>query len=236
MQYLNITLRITSIMGLLLFLILITGRRKISELPVFDFLAIIIIGSVVGADIADPEIPHLPTAYALVLIIAIQFTVSYLTVRSRKFGSKVTFAPTVVIQNGHFVKSNMKKIRYSVENILMYLREKDVFDLREVEFAVVEDSGNISVMKKAHFQPLTPSDMSISTRNKGLSIPLVIDGEIQDSNMKKLNLEKEWLINRLKDNGIENLENAFYVDIGSEGKLHISKDLEQDKTPRDFKI
>lgn len=147
MLYLQISLRVFFIMGLILFLILVTGRRKIGELPVFDFLTIIILANVVGADIADPNVPQLPTAYALVLITIIQYFMSYFTIKNRKFGKIVTFSPTVIIQNGQLIKANLKKLRYSIDNIQMYLREKGIFDINEVEFAIVEDSGNISILK-----------------------------------------------------------------------------------------
>ncbi|MCC5909785.1 MAG: DUF421 domain-containing protein [Clostridiaceae bacterium] len=226
MEYVQITLRIISIMALLLILVLLTGRRKIGELPVFDFLTIIVLGSVVGADIADPEIHHLPTAYAIVLIVAIQYLMSYFIIKNRKFGNKVTFGPTVIIKNGEFVKSNMKRLKYSIENVLMYLREKDIFDLSEVEFAIVEDSGNISVMKKSEFQPLTASDMSIPTTYKGLSTPLIIEGKVNEDNLKSMAVDKAWLQTQLKNHGINSFDEAFYVDINAEGRLYISKIVE----------
>ena len=236
MEYLKISFRIISIMALLLILVLATGRRKIGELPVFDFLTIIILGNVVGADIADPKIPHLPTAYAVVMLIGIQYLMSYVVVRNRKFGSKVTFGPTVIIQNGQFIKSNMKKIRYSIENTLMFLREKGIFDINEVEFAIVEDSGNISVMKKGQNQPLTPEDMQITPKQKGISLPLIIEGKINEKNLKKLNLDRVWLENQLISNGVKNIDEVFYADINPEGKLYISKVIESDSSISDFMI
>ena len=226
MVYLKITLRIFFIMGLLLYLIMITGRRKIGELPVFDFLAIIVLGNVVGADIAEPKVPQMPTAYAVVLIIAIQYVMSCFTIKSRWFAKKVTFSPIVVIQNGQFIKSNMKKIRYSIDNIQMYLRDKGIFDINEVEFAIVEDSGSISVLKKSQYQPLTPSDMNIPTKYKGITTPLIIQGKVQEDNLKSLKLDKSWLETQLKNNNISSMEEVFYMNINSEGKLYISKEVE----------
>ena len=93
MTYLIIALRIISVMALFLFLILKTGRRKIGELPVYDFLSIIVIGSVIGADIAEPDIPHLPTLFSVVLIIALQYLVSCLLINNKKIARKITSAP-----------------------------------------------------------------------------------------------------------------------------------------------
>lgn len=236
MVYLQVTIRVISILILLMVLILKTSRRKIGEMPVFDFLAIIIIGSIVGADIADPEIEHLPTAYAMILIVGIQFLISHFIMKSRKLGGKITFGPTVVIQNGQFVKSNMHRLRYTIDDILMFLREKDIFDMSEIEFAIVEDSGNMSVLKKSEYQPVTNVDMNIQAKNKGISIPLIIDGEAQDSNLKKLNFDKVWLMNQLNTNGIQEIKEVFYMDINTQGKQYISRVIEQGNVTTDFKI
>ena len=236
MEYLWLTLRVISIMGLLFFLVLVTGRRKIAELAVFDFLAIIILGNVVGGDIANPNVPHFQTAYAVILIVAFQYLISHFIVKNRKFGSKVTFEPKVIIQNGEFVKSNMENIKYSIENVLMHLREQGIFDLREVEFAVVEDSGKISVQKKSQFQPLTPSDMDISTDYKGMSVPLIIDGEVYEKNLKKLDLDRSWLEEKLRNHNLHSFDEVFYADLNTEGELYISKGLEQDGITEQFKV
>lgn len=223
MEYLIITFRIVSVMALTLFLILKTGRRKIGELPVYDFLSIIVIGTVIGADISEPDIPHLPTLFSVFLIVALQYFVSYLLINHKKFARKITFGPTVIIQNGQFIKSNMERLKYSVENVLMALREKDVFDLNEVEFAIVEGSGSISVLKKSQFLPLTPSNMNIRTSMKGLAVPLITDGKVYDSNLEQLKLDRPWLASQLEQIGIHDFSEVFYADINSDGKLYVSK-------------
>ncbi len=236
MVYLKVAFRIISIMVFVLILILVTGRRKVGELPVFDFLSIIILGNIVGADIADPKIPQLPTAFAVFLLVIMQYLISHFTIKSRKFGDKVTFEPVIVIQNGQIIKANMKKVRYSIENILMFLREKGIFDLNEVEFAIIEDSGNLSVMKKSQFQPLTPSDMKISTNYKGLTIPLILDGRLYADNLKKLKLDEAWLKEQLAKYNINSFEEAFYADINTEGTLYASKMMEEESFTKKFKI
>ncbi|MCR3922013.1 MAG: DUF421 domain-containing protein [Firmicutes bacterium] len=236
MVYLQITIRVISILALLMLLILKTSRRKIGELPVFDFLAIIILGSVVGADIADPKVAHLPTAYAVVLLIAIQFIVSHFIMKNRVFGGKVTFGPTVVIQNGQFVKSNMKRLRYTLDDILMHLRQKDVFDVSEVEFAIVEDSGKVSVLKKSQYQPVTAAEMSLPTQYKGMSMPLIIDGKGQNENLQKMNLSRQWLLNQLQEHGIHSIEDVFYAEINTQGKLYISRVVDAGNITDDFTL
>lgn len=234
MTYLIIVLRIISVMVLTLFLVLKTGRRKIGELPVYDFLSIIVLGSVIGADIAEPEIPHMPILFSVILIVALQYFVSGLLINNKKIAKKITFGPTVVIQNGQFIKSNMKRLKYSIENILMALREKGVFDLNEVEFAIIEGSGNISVLRKSQFLPLTPSDMNIKTNTNGLSVPLITDGKVHDNNLAQLKLDTGWLKSQLKEMGINDFGEVFYADINAEGKLYVSRIFQTQRSSRDF--
>lgn len=229
MTYVILTGRIVTIMLLFLVMTLLTGRRKIGEIPVFDFLVVITLASVVGADIADPEIKHLPTAYAVVLIILIQYLYGALIMKNRKLGKLLTFEPVVVIENGQFVKSSLKRLKYSVDTILTMLREKDVFDLNEVEFAVMESTGQLSVLKKSQYQPITAKEIKLNTDYKGLSIPLIVEGEVYLENLLKLNLSKEWLSEQLEKSNIDSEKNVFYAAINSEGQLYISKGLEDNK-------
>jgi len=227
--YIIITGRIISIMLLFLVMTLMTGRRKIGEVPVFDFLVVITLASVVGADIADPEVKHLPTVYAVILIILMQYLYGALIIKNRKLGKLLTFEPVVVIENGQFVKSSLRKLKYSVDTILTMLREKDVFDVNEVEFAIIESTGHLSVLKKSQFQPVTSKEIKLNTEYKGLSIPIIVEGEVYKENLRKLNLSKDWLLEQLQKSGINSEYTVFYAAINTEGKLYISKGQEDTK-------
>ncbi len=235
MTYLILTGRIITILLLFLVMTLITGRRKVGEIPVFDFLVVITLASVVGADIADPEIKHLPTAYAVVLIILIQYLYGFLIIKYRKLGKLLTFEPVIVIENGQFVKSSMRRLKYSVDTILTLLREKDVFDVSEVEFAIIESTGQLSVLKKSQFQPVTAKEIKLNTDYKGLSIPLIVEGEIYEDNLKKLNLNKAWLLEQLNKSDINSEKHVFYAAINTEGQLYISVGKEKIKDINDIR-
>ena len=168
--------RIITILPLTLVVTLIMGKRSIAELPVFDFLVIVILGAVVGADIADPEIQHIHTAVAIVLIGIFHLTVSTLKIKYRKFGHIITFEPTIVIQEGKFIVKNLRKIRYSIDNVLQMLREKDIFDINDVHLGIIESNGNISVLKKTNKNTITLEDMNLSRRTSSLSYPIIIEG------------------------------------------------------------
>src|SRR5690554_1092215 len=122
MEFLKDTLmvvgRIVTIFPLLLMITLYMGRRSIGELPVFDFLIIIALGAVVGADIADPKIEHIHTAVAIIAIGLLQKLFATLHVRSKWFGKLITFEPVIMVSHGTLIQKNLRKTKYSIDNIL----------------------------------------------------------------------------------------------------------------------
>lgn len=122
-EFLIVGGRIVTILPLALGITIYMGKRSVGELPIFDFIVVITLEAVVGADIADPKIEHIHTAVAIILIGLLQKLISKLKIKYRKFGHIVTFEPTIVIQDGKFIVSNLTKIHYSIDNVLQMLGE-----------------------------------------------------------------------------------------------------------------
>lgn len=219
--------RIITILPLLLFVTLYMGKRAIGELPVFDFLIIVILGAVVGADIADPEIKHLPTAVAIIGVAIIQKLVANLKISNRKIGHFITFEPTVIIQNGKFLNEKLKNIRYSIDNILQMLREKDVFDITEIETAIIEASGNISILKKPEKNAVTLEDMKISKKTSAITYPIIIEGKIYSDVLSYLGLDQKWLMEQLNYQKISNVHDVFFASINPHHELQVSLKTEE---------
>lgn len=214
--------RIVTIIPLLLFTTLFMGKRAIGELPVFDFLIVIILGALVGADIAEPDIKHLPTAFAIIAIGVFQRVVTRWKISNRKIGRLLTFEPTVVLQNGKFVNENLKKIRYSIDNILQMLREKDVFDINEVETAIIEANGALSVLKKPQKNSVTLEDMNIIKPTSTISFPVIVEGTLYTDVLRDVNLDEAWLQQELDNQGVNELKDVFFASINRNRELHIS--------------
>lgn len=214
--------RIVTIIPLLLFTTLFMGKRAIGELPVFDFLIVIILGALVGADIAEPDIKHLPTAFAIIAIGVFQRIVTRWKISNRKIGRLLTFEPTVILQNGKFVNENLKKIRYSIDNILQMLREKDVFDINEVETAIIEANGALSVLKKPQKNSVTLEDMNIIKPTSTISFPVIVEGTLYTDVLRDVNLDEAWLQQELDNQGVNELKDVFFASINRNRELHIS--------------
>ena len=214
--------RIVTIIPLLLFMTSFMGKRAIGELPVFDFLIIVILGALVGADIADPEVKHLPTVLSIISIAIFQRIVANWKLSNRKIGRLLTFEPTVVIHDGKLLVKNLKEIRYSIDNILQMLREKGIFDLNEVQTAVIEANGALSVLKKAPNIEVTREDMNITKATSSLSIPAVVEGNIYEDVLQDVNADASWLKQQLANQGVDDIKDVFLASINRNLELHVS--------------
>lgn len=225
-----VTGRILTIFPLMLFIALYMGKRSIGELPVFDFLIIITLGAVVGADIADPNIPHIHTAVAIILIGIFQKIVSKAVINHRKLGHLITFEPTIVIQDGRFIVKNLTKIRYSIDNILQMLREKDIFDISNVHLGIIEANGKLSILKEDSKLTVTIEDLDLNKKASSISYPVIIDGIIYEDVLKKLKLNKLWLNEQLSNANVKSIEEVFFASVNDKMELHISlKDFMKNK-------
>lgn len=221
-DYLTILYRIIAIWPLLFIVTLFMGQRNLGQLPVFDFIIVITIGSIAGADLADPTVPNGPTIMTLILIALIQWGFSKLMVRWHWLARMSYLTPTVVIQDGTFLTHNIAAIRYTVNDLLPLLRKKGVFNLSEVDWAIVEPDGNLSVMKKASDSPVTPSQLGLTIQNTGLPWLLVADGKIVPNALKTSPLKDYQLEKMLKQHGLPDLKDVYIASLEGDGTLFTS--------------
>lgn len=222
-QILKVLGRIVTILPLALFATLYMGKRSIGELPVFDFLVILTLGAVVGADIADPKINHIYTAIAIIAIALLQKLIATWKIKNRKIGRLLTFEPTIVIYQGQFLVNKMKKIQYSIDTILQMLREHQIFNVKDVELAIVEANGNLSVKmypekEAARVEHIHPQP---NIFNKGIDVPVVIDGEIYEKVLQSRNLNESWLYEELERKNIFDVKDVFYAAVNDMNELYV---------------
>lgn len=223
-----VTLRVVTIFPLMLGITLFIGKRSIASMSVFDYLIIIALGAIIGADLADPTVPHIHTAYTLVIVGLLQKYVAIWVLKSRKFGSLITFEPTVVIRNGHFQNKNLKHIHYSIDNVLQMMRDKGIFELNQIELGIIEANGTLSVQKKVDQRPLTPGDIGITSKQASISVPVILEGQIDEQALSQMKLTPDWLKTQLNLLGIEDLDKIFYASVNDHHELHVSPKISED--------
>jgi uncharacterized membrane protein YcaP (DUF421 family) len=205
---------------LLIILTRIIGKKLLAQMTFFDFVTGITIGTIGGAYVTT-EVRGLYVLIGPIILTILVYLTGVLTFKNITARKLIEGEPIIVIQNGKIYEKNMSKIRYNVDDLLMQLREKGVFDLTEVEFAVLEPHGQLSVQKRSQHIPLTPKDLGLSTKYKGLSTEIIRDGRIEHGNLQEMNLTHEWLFNELAKRSIQRIEEVYLAILATDGTLFI---------------
>ncbi|MCF8012164.1 MAG: DUF421 domain-containing protein [Clostridiales bacterium] len=211
----------------------ILGKQQISQLTYFDYILGITIGSIAATLSVDLSIKAWPQWVGLLVWTVLVIVMELISLKWRYISKFLEGEPAVVVMNGQIMENTLKKLRIKVTEILELLRSKGVFDVGQVEFAVLETSGKISVQKKSQFQPVTPSDLNLSTDYKGLSTEIIYDGVIIDNNLEQVHLDRSWLDKELKKQGIDDYSEVFLALLDTGGSLYVDKYKDHVKSPTD---
>lgn len=201
----------------------IIGKEQISQLTFFDYVLGITIGSIASELSIDLSSRVWPHWVGLLTWAALGFLMEFISLRWRYAAKYIEGEPTIVIMNGKIMEKGLKKMRFRVSDILELLRNKSIFDINEVDFAIVEPNGQISVLKKAEYQPVTPKDMNIKVSPTGISTELIYDGIVIEENLRQLNKNKAWLVKQLKMQGVSRVSEVFLATLNPAGSLYIDK-------------
>lgn len=217
----------------LLILTRLIGKEQISQLTFFEYVLGITIGSIAASLTVDIGVDPWPQWVGLVTWTGAVIALQFITLKFRRAEKYLNGEPTVVIMNGQIMDDALAKMRLKLDEMLQLLRQKGVFDLGEVEFAVMETSGNLSVLKKSEHHPVTCKDLNIPTTYKGLGTELIYDGIIISQNLRQVNLDRQWLDSQLRKQGIADPSEVALAHLDTNGELYIDKYRDRVQNPTD---
>lgn len=226
----------TIIKGILIYLLSLIlskliGIKIISQMNFFDFIMAVSVGSMIAKIIIDKEHVVFSGIIALMTFTLLTIATSYLNLKSYTARRIINAKTLILVENGRIIDKNMKKLRITINELMMKLREKDVFSLEDIQFAVMESNGQLSVLIKANKKPITPYDMDLKVKGFSLINDIIIDGKIIDKNLEIAGVDKTWLQSELKRKGINNIEEVFYAGVDKSKKLIISERYPDDFNP-----
>lgn len=196
----------------LLLIIKLLGKSQVGELHPLDFISAIVIGELVGAAVYEPQITVFHITYALFLWGGLAFSVKYLTIKHKGYRHYIDGNPSIVIRNGKIDKQMLYENKVDINQLQNMLRQKDVFSITEVEYAILEPDGSLSVLKKADYRQPTAADLNLAPKPVELPITFIIDGEIIWDNLKSLGFNEEWLQSQLQINGYNRVEDILFAE------------------------
>lgn len=224
MSVMELIVRITTAFIVLFVLSRIMGRKEISQMTFFNFVSAIAIGSIAANLALSPNISIRNGVIALIGWTIFTLAMDIIDIKFKKARVITTGQPVTVIKEGKIMESALRKVRLDMDTLNTLLRKNNVFSITDVDYAVFETSGNLSVMKKESKQPVTKGDMSGYSPTKKMTpmaTEVVADGKVLSENLTKLHLNENWLNQQLKENGIEKVEDVFYAEVQPDGSLYI---------------
>ena len=224
---------IKSILIYVLALILskLIGIKIISQMNFFDFITGVSVGSMIAKIIINKDHVVFSGIIALITFSLLTIATSYLNLKSYTARRIINAKTLILIENGRIIDKNIKKLKITINELMMKLREKDVFNLEDVQFAIMESNGQLSVLIKANKKPVTPYDMDLKVKSLSLLNDIIIDGKIIDKNLEIAGIDKKWLQCELKKKSINNIEDVFYAGVDKNKKLTISEKYPDDFNP-----
>jgi uncharacterized membrane protein YcaP (DUF421 family) len=195
------------------------GKKQVSELSLFDYVIGISIGNFAAEITINTDVPLTNGLLAVLLFGIIALIVAKVTMKSIILRRMLTGIPTIIIQNGKFIKENMKKTKYDMNDFLEECRVSGYFDISEIEYAIVEANGKISFLPKSEYKPLTPKDMQVKVKKVGLCANVIIDSKIMIKNLENMGKDKTWLDKELKIKGYKNYDNILLATLDINEKL-----------------
>lgn len=214
---------IKSMIAYIVLLILgrLMGKKMISRITLFDFLIGVTLGSLAVRMSLGNEDSLLMTVISAAVITSMAFITDRLNMKSNLFQKIEEGEPVILIQNGELRYESLSKAKISISKLLMLLRQKDVFDIADVDYAVFENDGCLSVLLKPKESPAAGEKEKPKPKSR-LSVDVIVDGEIISENLESIRHTKEWLMQQLQHRGISRPDQVFYASVNNSDKLYIA--------------
>lgn len=196
------------------------GKHQIGQLEPSELVLTLIIADLASVPMQDNGIPLLAGLIPIVVLLALSSILSVLCTKSIRFRALLCGRPSVVVENGQVVEAELRKNRLTIDELLEELRIQGYADFRSVKFALLETSGQLSVLPYAADKPATAAQVGASAQETGLPVVLVSDGRLLEHNLKGAGYEGNWLDKQLANHGLRSPRQAFLLTVDEGGNTY----------------
>lgn len=197
----------------------IMGKRQIGQLQPFELAVAIMISELASVPMQNTGIPLVNGIIPILTMLAAQILISFISLKSSRARNIICGRPSILISAGKINEQVFRNELYTLTDLLEQLRSKDIYDIADVEYAILETNGQLSVVPKASKRNVTPEDLNISVKYEAPAVDLIIDGDLVPQNLERVNLDQNTLEMELNQIGIKSIKDVFFASIDSEGKL-----------------
>lgn len=197
----------------------IMGKRQIGQLQPFELVITIIISELAAVPMQDTGIPLLYGIVPIFILMTAQILLSFISLKSVKARAFICGRPSILIEDGKIMEKELSKLYFNINDLLEQLRVKGYPDVNDVEFAILETEGQLSVIPKSAKRPVTPQDLNLNTSQEKLPITLIIDGTMIRENLIIARISENDLKSALNKHGIQSYDKVLFAGLDSSGKF-----------------
>ncbi len=218
-EVLDVTVR--SLLSLVtLFLVTkMLGKKQVSQLSLFDYVIGISIGNFAAEMSINLDTNYINGTVAVIIFGVVAYIVSILTMKSIYLRRFFMGVPTILIEHGKLLVNGMRKVKFDLNDLLEECRINGYFDISEIEYAIMETNGTVSILPKGEYKPIVMKDMKLKAEKQGLCANVIIDGKVMKNNLDNIHKDEEWLIQQLKVKGYQELDNILLVTVDINEKI-----------------
>ena len=209
--------------GLVVLVMRLMGKRQIGQLQPFEFVVAIMIADLASVPMQNRDQPLSTGIIPILTLLVVQVSLAFLILRSPKMRRVICGSPSILIENGHLRRQELARLRINTDDLLEQLRAKNYANLEDVEYAILETNGQLSVIPKSQRRPVNPADLQLPTQYEGLPLNLIVDGRIVRESLTVAGLDENWLHVQLNRHGLAGPEDVFLASLDTEGHLYFCR-------------
>lgn len=208
----------------LLIITRILGKKQMSQLTFFNYVTGITIGSI-AANLVDYEWKQFKvTVWGLIFWALLTTIMSIVSMKSSTLSDLLHGQPSIVIKKGKIQYKALSHLKVDIDSLMMMLREKDAFSIKDVQYAILETNGQLTILKYPGSENVVKNDLDIQSQTiKYLPTDLIIDGKVVNKSLQEVNLNSQWLLGQLKIQGINSVKDVLYAQLQRDGSVYIDK-------------
>ncbi|PPA69178.1 DUF421 domain-containing protein [Jeotgalibacillus proteolyticus] len=211
-QYLSIAVELTAGLVILFIVTKAQGKTQFSQITPFDFISALILGELLGNAVYDREVNLFHILFAVIVWGVIIYTVELLTQKFAKARKFLEGEPNIAILKGHIKYEALKKAKLDINQLQCLIRQQGYFSIQEVEYAIIETNGLVSVLPKSAFETPKKADFNMSSEQPELPINIILDGEVIYHNLEENGIEEEWLKKQLSKQNISRYKDVLFAE------------------------
>jgi len=199
------------------------GKTQLNQITTFDFISAMVLGELVGNAVYDENVGIGKIIFAVLLWGSLIYGLELITQKWKGARSFLEGHPTIIIHKGNVIRERMKENKLDINQLQQLLRAKGAFSFKEVEYAILETNGTISLLKKPQYDHPTRQDFQVHGTDVYLTTTIIIDGEVVLDNLEEIGMNEDWLRNELRKQKVNRVEDVFVAEWHPQEGLHVQK-------------